>query len=101
MAAEHESAVSPRIGALMNAAPDFSLAPIGPPYDTVLALVPELRSRLASTLQPGVFLWGGELLNPDDAAGTHLLAKCVLQLLSLPCAQGFLGSAGRRAPTPS
>jgi len=60
----------------MAVPPDYSLAPIGPPYEQVLALVSELRSRLASTLPPGAVLWGGELLNGEDAAGMHLLAKC-------------------------
>ena len=63
---------------MMAAAPDYSLTPFGPDYATVvLPLVPELRQRIAATLPPGTTLWGGDLLNAEDAAGTHLLAKCV------------------------
>jgi hypothetical protein len=57
---------------------DFNLVPLAADvYESAcLPLVPELRARLASTLPAGTKLWGGELLNADDAAGTHVLAKC-------------------------
>jgi hypothetical protein len=57
---------------------DFSLVPLyAEEYESrCLPLVPELRTRLASSLPEGAVLWGAELLNPDDAAGTHVLAKC-------------------------
>ena len=80
---------------MMAAAPDYSLVPFGPDYQTVvLPLVPELRQRVAATLPPGSSLWGGDLLNADDAAGTHLLAKCVRRSRSFP------GWAGAHASCP-
>lgn len=58
--------------------PDFSLKPFGPDYETVVVpLVPQLRQRLEGVLPAGSVLWGAELLNCEDAAGTHVLAKCV------------------------
>jgi len=96
---------------MMSTPPDYSLVPFGPDYATVvLPLVPELRQRVAATLPPGTKLWGGDLLNPDDAAGTHLLAKCVAAeprcFAELPAELPRLGAhppgpAGRLTPPSS
>ena len=57
---------------------DFSLVPLNAEEyaDKCLPLVPELRTRLAASLPEGAVLWGAELLNPEDEASTHVLAKC-------------------------
>ncbi len=85
-----------------NVPPDFSLKPIGAElYDSkVLPLVPELRSRLAGVLPAGSVLWGAELLNPEDAAGTHVLAKCVARTCENLCTErGTAPTAGCRPPS--
>ena len=57
---------------------DFSLVPLNAEEyaSKCLPLVPELRARLAASLSEGAVLWGAELLNAEDEAGTHVLAKC-------------------------
>jgi hypothetical protein len=62
----------------LQASGNFSLVPLyADEYESkCLPLVPELRARLAGALPDGSVLWGAELLNADDAAGTHVLAKC-------------------------
>ena len=55
------------------------LAPVGvsTSEENLLALVAELRGRLASKLQPGsTKIWGADLLDADDPRSTHILAKC-------------------------
>ena len=58
----------------------------GPPQ--VLPLVPQLRERLAATLPADTRLWGAELLNAADEAGTTVLGKCVHGRPAVPAPRG-------------
>lgn len=59
-----------------GSADNFGMEPLGPPYESVLALVPALRARLAAAGLPAdAALWGARLLDPDDPAAEHVLAK--------------------------